>query len=199
MLSVYPLLALLLAFGSPTFAQVFTSVLPWIDGDTVIVSQSTDALGRTIAIQTVSTLAATGARVTTPAVIPGVATATPTGTRSTTSTTSRRPTTTQPAVVQYTPAANTETSTSWYWYTSNGVEFSTYFEPTFTTISSATPAPSGTIQDYSEYMSMVNAGASSAYAKLASGATARGDSLATSIVAWGLSFAAVGLGALAFL
>lgn len=48
-------------------------------------------------------------------------------------------------------------------------------------------------------MASVNAGASSAYAKLASGATARGDSLATSIAAWGLSFAAVGLGALAIL
>lgn len=52
MFSVYPLLALLLALGSPALAQIFTSTYPWAEGDTIVVSQSTDALGRTIAIQT---------------------------------------------------------------------------------------------------------------------------------------------------
>jgi hypothetical protein len=46
-------------------------------------------------------------------------------------------------------------------------------------------------------MSSVNAGASSAYANLASGAVSRGGSMATTVTAWILSLAAVGVGALA--
>jgi hypothetical protein len=56
MISVFQFGALLLAFGSAAFAQVFTSTLPWVDGDTIIVSQSTDALGRTVVIQTLYVL-----------------------------------------------------------------------------------------------------------------------------------------------
>ncbi|KAI5450717.1 hypothetical protein NCC49_002726 [Naganishia albida] len=154
MISAFRLITWLLVVSSSALAQIFTTTFTWVDGDTVIISQSTNALGNTVAIQTL-------------------------------------------AVVQYTTSTDTSTSTSWYWYTSNGVEFSTYFEPTFTTISSATPAPSGTIQDYGEWMSSVNAGASSAYANLASGAVSRGDNMATTVTAWILSLAAVGVGALA--
>ncbi|GHJ85392.1 hypothetical protein NliqN6_1794 [Naganishia liquefaciens] len=154
MISVFSLAAWLLAFSSAALAQLYTTTLPWIDGDTVVVSQSTNALGATVIIQTL-------------------------------------------AVVGQPTTSDTSTSTSWYWYTTDGVEYSTYFSPTFTTISSATPAPSGTIQDYSEYLSSVNAGASSAYANLSSGAIARDDNLGATIAAWVLSVGAIGFGALA--
>lgn len=52
MISVFSLVALLLAFSSAALAQIYTTTLPWIDGDTVVVSQSTNALGATVIIQT---------------------------------------------------------------------------------------------------------------------------------------------------
>ncbi|KAJ9099487.1 hypothetical protein QFC20_005699 [Naganishia adeliensis] len=229
MISVFRLITWLLAVSSTAFAQIFTTTFTWAEGDTVIISQSTDALGNTLAIQTLyvppfsfcvderdlmsdmSTITTGRAGAVTPVnpalttlrtsstTTRGVVAPTTTPLAPTITTTPRRPTTTQPAVVQYTTSQDTSTSTSWYWYTSNGVEFSTYFEPTFTTISSATPAPSGSIQDYGRWMSSVNAGASSAYANLASGAVSRGDNMATTVTAWMLSLAAVGMGALAIL
>ncbi|KAJ9102246.1 hypothetical protein QFC19_004791 [Naganishia cerealis] len=222
MLSVYSLLALLLAFGSPALAQIFTTTYPWAEGDTVVLSQyrcvftpPEQIKGRSIGLAnspcfvysafeldspSCRSIVSTGRVAATTPLVPGVpAVTTARTTTSPTATTTGRPRTTRPAVVQYTTSLDTSTSTSWYWYTSNGVEYSTYFSPTFTTISSATPAPSGSIQDYTEYMSSVNLVASSAYANLASGAVGRGDSLAASVAAWALSFTAIGLGALAIL
>lgn len=52
MISVFRLITWLLAVSSTAFAQIFTTTFTWAEGDTVIISQSTDALGNTLAIQT---------------------------------------------------------------------------------------------------------------------------------------------------
>lgn len=93
-------------------------------------------------------------------------------TRRTTTTRAAQQTTTTQAVVGQ-PGATDSTSTSYYWYTSDGVVYSTYFSPTFQSATVANPVSSGTILDYSSYMSSV-AAAGTQKTALASGSSAAG-------------------------
>lgn len=52
MISAFRLITWLLVVSSSALAQIFTTTFTWVDGDTVIISQSTNALGNTVAIQT---------------------------------------------------------------------------------------------------------------------------------------------------
>jgi hypothetical protein len=52
MISVFRLITWLLVVSSSALAQIYTTTFTWVDGDTVVISQSTNALGNTVAIVT---------------------------------------------------------------------------------------------------------------------------------------------------
>ncbi|RSH92663.1 hypothetical protein EHS25_008108 [Saitozyma podzolica] len=160
--------SLLLAAGAAAQGQ-YTTTLPWANGDTVVVSVSTNALG-VATTKTVSTLGGNAA----------VTTGTTTNTK-TTKTTAGAPTTTAQRVVgQDTTAAPMRTTTYWY-DPGDGV----WVEATWTASVTDNPTvatanvPAGTVQDYNNYQTSVNsvvyASATAANALVSSGAGPRND------------------------
>ncbi|WVW80360.1 hypothetical protein I302_102340 [Kwoniella bestiolae CBS 10118] len=168
--------ALLLA-ASNVAAQQFTTTFPWAQGDTVVLSTGTNALGvattRTLQTITTGVAGATTARTTATTATTALddgdedATTTPTLTQ-------LRTTTTQQRVVGNTPtttAAPMRTTT--YWLDPGDGVYTAY---TWTAPTTALPTvatanvPAGTIQDYQEYQSAANSAVlESAQAAIANG------------------------------
>lgn len=175
--------ALLIASIPTAIAQatIFTTTLPWADGNTIVISESIDALGETAAIVTISTLGATGttapvnpllATTSKSSINPLLATGTITTVPANPTTTNKKTTTQYQGPVADTPSACTgdlcPSTTSYYWFTSNGVVYSTYFSPTFATGTEVTAVPAGTVLDYSSYAASNGAAITAAAASQAS-------------------------------
>ena len=141
-------------------AQRYTTTLPWIDGDTIIVSQSTNAAGVTLEIETLSTIAA---------ITTGLVRTTTTPGALLTTTTPLVPTTTSiplVATTTTTPLVPTTTTTPVRVTTDLDEETTTSRRRTSTSIAivatptvapgEVNPVPAGTIMDYSEYQSSLN-------------------------------------------
>ncbi|KAE8540122.1 hypothetical protein D1P53_004060 [Cryptococcus gattii VGV] len=126
------------------FAQRLTTTLNVQDGDTLVISKTTNALGATITT-TLSTIVSDGVT-----------------TSSTSTTSAKRKTTTTPRIV----GAETTTTTTpppmrttTYWVdTGNGYwTYYTWTAPTTTVPTVATAnVPAGTVQNYNDYQSAVN-------------------------------------------
>lgn len=154
--------------ASSAFAQRYTTTLPFLDGDTLVVSAGTNALGLPTTV-TLSTITATGTLATVPTLttLPTTTatrtTTTNTRTRTTQTTANGPDTTMQRVVGQDTTAPPMRTTTYWY-DPGNGV----WTVATWTASVTAAPqvatvnVPSGTIQDYNSYQTVVNSAVLSA-------------------------------------
>ncbi|KAL7423658.1 hypothetical protein Q5752_001240 [Cryptotrichosporon argae] len=134
----------LLALAAPSMAALVTSTLP--DGNTVVLSISTDAEGDAVT-KTVSTI--------------GGDTAATTTTKATTTKTTATHTTTKGQVVDQAPPTTTTADpmhTTTYWYEgSDGVWVEATWSNSFVVPTVATViVPAGTIQDYAAYQESAN-------------------------------------------
>ncbi|CAD6573739.1 MAG: hypothetical protein TREMPRED_000899 [Tremellales sp. Tagirdzhanova-0007] len=203
-----------LLLAHPAVSQLVTTTLPWANGNTEVLSVSTDALGDLLTV-TISTItaaedgaAATTALLTTALTTPLTTALATTNTRLDTTTT-KRPTTTAGAptsttglrvVGQETTAAPMQTTTYFYpngagpW-TSATWSASVTGDPTVATAI----IPQGSIQPYQEYQSAVNSVVLASAEAVASATTsqtggARRNSIATGWAAAGVGAVGVVMG-----
>ncbi|WWC60518.1 uncharacterized protein I303_103092 [Kwoniella dejecticola CBS 10117] len=161
-ISTSTIISTLLLAGSNVLGQQFTTTFPWAQGDTVVLSTGTNALGvaTTRTLQTITTGVAgatTNTRLTTATT---ATTALDDDDDDTTTQTTARPTTTEQRVVGNTPTTTGKPMrTTTYWLDpGDGVwTVFTWTAPTTALPTVATAnVPAGTIQDYQEYQSAIN-------------------------------------------
>ncbi|KAK6907558.1 hypothetical protein L486_05477 [Kwoniella mangroviensis CBS 10435] len=176
-ISASTLVSALLLAASNVAAQQFTTTYPWANGDTVVLSTGTNALGvaTTRTIQTLTGTATTTARTTATT----TTAADDDDDDDATTTTTGKTTTTQQRVVGNTPtttAAPMRTTTYWLDPGDGVYTAFTWTAPTTALPTVATAnVPAGTIQEYNEYQSAVNSVVlQSAEAAVANGSSSGG-------------------------